>query len=243
MIMMDFSAPPLKENDQTMVLILLGPPGVGKGTQAQKLSKTLELPHISTGDILRANIKEGTPLGKEAKTFMDQGDLVPDALILDMLFDRVANSDCKNGYILDGFPRTIAQAQAYKKRLGTKGTFIALSLYLEEEAIIERLSKRLTCSDCSAPYHLVHSPPIKEGECNQCHGKLIQRTDDQKEVIQKRLSAYHAQTAPLIDYFSKESALKTIDCSSSIEAILEEILDHLQKVHPPLKVGAGAGQS
>lgn len=223
------------QTSQTVVLILLGPPGAGKGTQANILSDTLQLPHISTGDLLRSNIKEGTELGKTAKGYMDQGKLVPDDLILDMLFARVANEDCQRGYILDGFPRTLPQAEAYDKRLGTSAKTIALNLSLSNEEIINRLSKRVTCKECNTPYHLIHSPPKTEGKCDECGGTLIQRSDDKEEVIQKRLNVYEKQTAPLIEYYSKENALKQVSCSQSIDDVLTEILDYLREIYRSLK--------
>lgn len=224
-----------KQVNQTVVLILLGPPGAGKGTQAAILSETLQLPHISTGDLLRSNIKEGTSLGMTAKGYMDQGKLVPDNLILDMLFDRVKEADCQKGYILDGFPRTLPQASAYDERLGTSGKTIALNLSLSQEEIINRLSKRLTCQECSAPYHLLHSPPKTVGKCDECSGTLIQRSDDKEEVIRKRLDVYETQTAPLIEYYSKENTLKQVSCSQSIDEVLTEILDYLREIYRSLK--------
>lgn len=224
-----------KQANQTVVLILLGPPGAGKGTQASILSDTLQLPHISTGDLLRSNIKEGTELGKTAKEFIDQGKLVPDDLILDMLFKRVAREDCKKGYILDGFPRTLSQAKAYDKHLGKNIKRITLNLSLSNEEIINRLSKRMTCQECSAPYHLIHSPPKEEGRCDGCNGALIQRADDQEEVIRKRLNVYEKETAPLIEYYSKEKTLKQIFCLQSIDDVLTEILDYLRQMYHSLK--------
>lgn len=224
-----------KQANQTVVLILLGPPGAGKGTQANILSDTLQLPHISTGDLLRSNIKERTVLGKTAKGFMDQGKLVPDNLILDMLFARVSKEDCQKGYILDGFPRTLPQAQAYDHRLGDEVKTIAINLSLSNEEIINRLSNRVTCKECSAPYHLIHSPPKAEGICDECAGTLVQRSDDKQEVIENRLNVYETQTAPLIDYYSKKENLKQISCNRSIDEVLTEILDYLRDIYRSLK--------
>lgn len=216
------------QSSHMTVLVLLGPPGAGKGTQAKVLSKTLQLPHISTGDLLRTHIKENTELGKEAKAYMDQGQLVPDALILDMLFARVSQEDCQEGYILDGFPRTLDQAQAYDKRLGKETKTIAINLSLDEEVIVHRLGNRLTCQECSTPYHLTFSPPKKEGVCDVCNGLLIKRSDDQEEVIRKRLAVYQNQTAPLIHYYTEQKNLQEVSCDQPIDQVLSEILGHLR---------------
>jgi len=220
-----------EQSQKTVVVVLLGPPGAGKGTQASMLCNALQVPHISTGNLLRANIKEGTPLGKQAQAFMDQGKLVPDDLILEMLFARVALEDCQKGYILDGFPRTLNQAKAYHERLPSSSKPIAINLDLSDQVIIERLSQRLVCSKCSAPFHLKHSPPKVKDICDDCQGELTQRSDDNEDVVRNRLVVYHDQTAPLITYYSKEQQLQTISCNQPIENVLEEILDYLKEIY------------
>lgn len=214
-----------------LILVLLGPPGAGKGTQAVLLSHHLQLPHISTGDLLRENVRNGSALGVLAKGFMEKGHLVPDDLILDMLFLRVSQSDCARGYILDGFPRTLPQAEALQQRLNGHATPIVLNLDLSDAKIVERLSKRVVCESCGTTYHLVYSPPKMPSICDKCQGALIQRSDDTEEVILKRLKVYHAQTAPLITYYSDLQMLHTIPCDQSKENIFNSLLSKLpQKV-------------
>lgn len=213
---------------QTQVLILLGPPGAGKGSQATLIKEKMEIAHISTGDLLRENIKDGTDLGKKAKGYMDAGQLVPDDLIFDMLFARVEKPDCKNGYILDGFPRNIPQAEALQKRL-TDAQVTAISLKIPDSEIVDRITKRQICKSCQAPYHLVHSRPKADGICDKCGGSLYQRSDDTKEVVEERLKVYHDQTAPLIEYYSKQNALHSVDSTTSKEAVLLQILNILSR--------------
>ena len=213
---------------QTQVVILLGPPGAGKGSQATLIQEKKELAHISTGDLLRENIKQGTKLGKQAKIYMDAGRLVPDDLIFDMLFARVEKPDCKKGYILDGFPRNITQAEVLQKKLSDKHDLIAINLAVPDSILVERITKRLICKSCQTPYHIVYSPPKTSGTCDRCDGQLYQRSDDTKEVIQNRLKVYHEQTAPLIDYYGKQKTLQTIDSNQSKEAITLEILKILR---------------
>ena len=215
---------------QTLVLILLGPPGAGKGTQGEMLQTALDVPHISTGNLLRSNIKEETSLGDKAKGFMDAGKLVPDDLILDILFSRVTEKDCSNGYILDGFPRTLDQAKAYHARLNEDTKTVALNLELQDGVIIQRLSSRMVCSGCSSPFHLQHSPPKRKGICDHCNSHLIKRNDDKEEVIKKRLTVYHAQTAHLITYYSKNQSFKGVSCTQPIEKVLDEILEYLKSL-------------
>jgi adenylate kinase len=209
---------------EAMILILMGPPGSGKGTHATPLSRTLSLPHISTGDLFRENIRNQTPLGIEAKKNIDQGKLVPDDLVLDMLFERIARPDCKNGYILDGFPRTIPQAKALDEKLkGQK--VIALNFHLEDPLIIERVTGRIGCKGCGRPYHLKFDPPRHSGICDGCGSELLQRDDDREEIIRKRLDVYRIQTEPLIRHYTKQ--VRHIDSSRSKEQVFQEILEVL----------------
>lgn len=207
-----------------LILVLLGPPGAGKGTQAAMLKKQLGIPHISTGEILRNHILQETPLGKQAAQFMNQGKLVPDALVLDMLFKRIAEPDCTKGYILDGFPRTLPQAKALQAHLSPQKPLVC-NLNLSNGKIVERLTQRLTCSHCQALYHLTYSPPKKLGICDLCSSPLIQRADDAKEVVLHRLQVYREQTEPLIHYYQDLQLLHTFSCDRSPEKIFEELLD------------------
>lgn len=196
-----------------MKIIMLGAPGAGKGTQAKKIAEKYKIPHISTGDIFRANIKNGTELGNKAKTYMDQGLLVPDELVVDLVVDRVKQEDCANGYVLDGFPRTIPQAEALDAALDVIGEKIdyAINVEVPDENIISRMSGRRACVACGATYHLVHIPPKTEGICDTCGKELILRDDDKPETVEKRLKIYHEQTQPLIDYFTKKNVLVEVD--------------------------------
>ncbi len=215
------------EKASPRVLIMLGPPGAGKGTQAALLQQKTHLPHISTGDLLRDHVRQETELGKKAKTFMSGGQLVPDQLIMDMLFDRVSQPDCAQGYILDGFPRTLTQAQALQEKLQKQTKPLVINLELEDAEIIERLSKRVTCEQCGTPYHLAYSPPKIKDECDKCRGKLIQRSDDHRDVVIKRLKVYHEQTAPLIRFYNKLNILHSVSCKQSKEQVFTQILGKL----------------
>lgn len=210
-----------------MILIMLGAPGAGKGTQAAKVAEKLQIPHISTGDIFRANIKNGTELGKKAKGYMDAGKLVPDELVCDLVADRIAKDDCKNGCILDGFPRTIPQAEALEEAVAKLGTKIdyAVNIDVPDEAIITRMSGRRACTSCGATYHLVHNPPKKEGICDVCGAELVLRDDDKPETVRTRLDVYHSQTQPLIDFYNKKGKLVTVDGTQSMEAVFAGILE------------------
>lgn len=209
-----------------MRLIMLGAPGAGKGTQAANLAKELNIPHISTGDIFRANIKNGTELGKKAKSYMDAGKLVPDELVCDLVADRIAQDDCKDGFILDGFPRTIPQAEALAdavEKLGTKIDY-AVNIDVPDEAIIERMSGRRACVNCGATYHVKYNPPKKDGVCDVCGQTLVLRDDDKPETVKTRLDVYHKQTQPLIDYYDGRNLLVTVDGTKSMDDVFSAIL-------------------
>ena len=189
-----------------MKIVMLGAPGAGKGTQAKMIAAKYEVPHISTGDIFRANIKNGTELGRKAKEYMDQGLLVPDELTVDLVIDRLSQEDCKKGYILDGFPRTIPQAEALDAALAKRGEKMdyAIDVDVPDENIVNRMSGRRACTGCGATYHIVHNPSGKGDICETCGEVLVLRDDDQPETVQKRLTVYHDQTQPLIDYYTKQ---------------------------------------
>lgn len=203
---------------------MLGAPGAGKGTQAKMISEKYGIPHISTGDIFRANIKNGTELGKKAKSYMDQGLLVPDELVVDLVVDRVQKEDCKEGYILDGFPRTIPQAEALDAALGEDKIDYALDIEVPDDHIIKRMSGRRACVGCGATYHLVYNPTKTEGVCDVCGEKLILRDDDKPETVQKRLDVYHEQTQPLIDYYKKAGCLVEMDGTLDINVVFENVV-------------------
>ena len=209
-----------------MKIIMLGAPGAGKGTQAKKIADKYQVPHISTGDIFRANIKNGTELGKKAKTYMDQGLLVPDELVVDLVVDRLGQEDCANGCVLDGFPRTIPQAESLDAALAAKGESIdyAIDVDVPDENIINRMSGRRACG---ATYHIVHIPTKVEGVCDRCGEELILREDDKPETVKKRLDVYHAQTQPLIDYYTEKNVLKSVDGTKNMEEVFQAIVDIL----------------
>ncbi|MBE6016143.1 MAG: adenylate kinase [Lachnospiraceae bacterium] len=196
-----------------MKIVMLGAPGAGKGTQAKMIASKYHIPHISTGDIFRANIKEGTELGNKAKGYMDQGLLVPDELVVDLVVDRLTWDDAKEGYVLDGFPRTIPQAEALTKALAEKNEVLdhAINIEIPDQNIIERMGGRRACVACGATYHIVNIPPQIEGKCDKCGAELILRDDDKPETVRKRLEVYHDQTQPLIDYYGNEGVLKEVD--------------------------------
>ena len=212
-----------------MKIVMLGAPGAGKGTQAKMIADKYQIPHISTGDIFRANISNGTELGKKAKTYMDQGLLVPDELVVELVVDRVQQDDCKKGYILDGFPRTIPQAEALTealKKLGEKVDF-AINVEVPDENIVKRMSGRRACVSCGSTYHIVYNPTKVEGVCDKCGNELILREDDKPETVKKRLDVYHEQTQPLIEYYTNEGVLVEVDGTKDMKDVFSAIVDIL----------------
>ena len=209
-----------------MKIVMLGAPGAGKGTQAKMIAAKYQIPHISTGDIFRANIKNGTELGKKAKSYMDQGLLVPDELTVDLVIDRLAQDDCKNGYILDGFPRTIPQAEALDAALAKLGEKMdyAIDVDVPDENIVNRMSGRRACLNCGATYHLISIPPKVEGICDRCGSEIVLREDDKPETVQKRLKVYHEQTQPLIDYYKNQGILKSVDGTQPMDEVFKAIV-------------------
>jgi adenylate kinase len=213
-----------------MIIIFLGPPGSGKGTQAVPIAGKLNLPHVSTGDIFRANLNKGTPLGLEAKKYMDAGALVPDDLVVRLVAGRLAEPDARNGALLDGFPRTAAQAEALSAFLANAGSHVArcLSLEVSDATILTRLSGRRICRNCGVGYHLSFSPPPADGRCGRCGGEIYQRDDDREETIKKRLDVYHRQTSPLIHWYGDHGLLKAVDGEGQVEEITRRIFAALE---------------
>lgn len=209
-----------------MKIIMLGAPGAGKGTQAEKIAEKYQVPHISTGDIFRSNIKNGTELGKKAKTYMDQGLLVPDELVVDLVVDRLKQADCEKGCILDGFPRTIPQAEALDAALKKDNDAVdfAIDIEVPDQAIIDRMSGRRACVNCGMTYHTQYMPPKTEGKCDKCGSDLILRDDDKPETVKKRLDVYHEQTQPLIDYYKKQGCLREVDGTKSMDEVASAII-------------------
>ena len=206
--------------------ILLGPPGAGKGTQAAKIVEKYGVPHISTGDIFRENIKKGTELGKKAQEYMNRGELVPDDLVIEIATTRLLEDDCRNGFLLDGFPRTVYQAEKLDEFLAARGSKIdkVLDIAVEKEELITRLTGRRVCKSCGASFHVVNIPPKQEGVCDYCGGELIQRADDNLETVTNRIDVYEAQTMPLIDYYEKAGNLVHIDGSTGLESVFADIV-------------------
>ena len=213
-----------------MKIIMLGAPGAGKGTQSERIGAKYGLPQISTGDIFRANLSAGTELGMKAKTYMDAGELVPDELTCDLVVDRISKDDCANGYILDGFPRTLAQADLLTKVLAESGDKVdfAVNVDVPDENIIARMSGRRVCGKCGKPYHIVNMPPKVVGVCDNCGGELIQRKDDLAETVKNRLTVYHDQTQPLIDYYDGKGCLVTVDGTKDIDEVFADIIAALE---------------
>lgn len=207
-----------------LIVILLGPPGSGKGTHAPTLSQYLKLPHISTGDLFRENIKNQTPIGIIAKKYIDQGQLVPDEVVLNMLFDRLSKQDCQNGAILDGVPRTVNQAEEITQKLGSKTSLKVVQFSIDSELLTERICGRIGCKSCGRPYHKKYNPPKISGICDFCQGLLVQRADDTENVLKERLKAYEELTAPLIEYYQKMGVLKTVDAALSKEQVFDQVL-------------------
>ncbi len=206
--------------------VLLGPPGAGKGTQAVRLVEKYDIPHISTGDIFRKNIKEGTELGKKAQEYMNAGELVPDELVVDLVKDRLQQDDCKNGFLLDGFPRTIFQAEKLDEFLAEMGQKmdIVINLKVEKDSLIKRLTGRRVCKNCGASYHIINIPPKKDGVCDTCGGELMQRKDDNIETVENRINVYDDQTAPLIGYYKEAGTLVDFDGEQSLDEVFDAIV-------------------
>lgn len=215
-----------------MKIVLLGAPGAGKGTQAQSISKYFSIPHISTGDIFRKNISEGTRLGKTAKRYMDAGQLVPDQLTLELIEDRLDREDCKNGYLLDGYPRTVVQAEFLEEMLSKQHSALNCALLIEvpREVIMERMTGRRVCPSCGASYHLKHNPPRKKDICDICGHKVVQRADDVAETVAERLDVYDEQTRPLIEFYAQRDILRSVDGTRAINQIFNDIVKVLSEV-------------
>lgn len=206
------------------VVILIGPPGCGKGTQAAKLTGEIGIPHISTGDLFRENIANDTELGRQAKTYMNEGKLAPDSLVLDMLFDRITKEDCSKGYLLDGFPRTLPQAEAFNARVLGDSKLLVINLSTPDELIVKRIEGRRTCKKCSQIYNIYYSPPKTKDVCDLCHGELYQRPDDAATIVQERLRVYSAQTEPLIGYYSQQGVLMTVNGDAPPDDVYKQII-------------------
>lgn len=208
-----------------MKIVMLGAPGAGKGTQAKRIAAKFSIPHISTGDIFRANIKNNTLLGAKAKSYMDKGELVPDELVIELIMDRFAQDDCVNGYVLDGFPRTIPQAEELDKALKSVNDNLdyAIDVEVPDDNIINRMSGRRACVNCGATYHVVHNPPKVENECDTCNGELILRDDDKPGTVKNRLDVYHTQTEPLLKYYTEKGILYTVDGTQDMDTVFDSI--------------------
>ena len=215
-----------------MNIILLGPLGGGKGTQAKKIVEKCGIPHIATGDILREAVAKGTELGKKAKEYMDRGELVPDEIVIGIVRERLKQPDCEKGFLLDGFPRTIKQAEALDEMLKELGKDIDAVIYIDvpEEEVVKRITYRRTCRNCGAVYHLIYAPPKEDNKCDKCGGELYQRDDDKEEVVRQRFKVYMENTAPLIEYYEKKGLLYRVDGTKSIDEVFSQIDEILQKI-------------
>ena len=218
-----------------MRIILLGPPGAGKGTQAVRIAEAFAIPHISTGDILRANVREGTDLGREAKRYMDAGDLVPDEVIIGMVGDRLEEPDASEGFLFDGFPRTVPQAQSLERLLVDRGTplDVVLRLSVDHDEVVRRLTGRRTCSQCGRIFHLEFDPPTDEGRCDDCNGDLVQRDDDREDVVLNRLEVYRNQTEPLEHFYWERGLLRDVEAVGEVDDVSARALDILREYGQP----------
>jgi adenylate kinase len=227
-----------------MVLILMGPPGCGKGTQAKRLEEEFGLPQLSTGDLLRKAVKESTPVGIKAKDIMERGDLVPDDIIVGVMRERMSKNDCRNGFILDGFPRTVAQAEALRELLKESGTELSavINIDIEDGEVIRRLTGRRQCGLCGSTYHVEFSPPKKDMLCDKCGAPLIQRSDDKEDTVKARLSVYRRQTAPLISYYEKQGLLKNISGTGNIDKVFAGICSLIEKNSQKRSCSPGSGR-
>ncbi len=214
-----------------MNVVLMGPPGAGKGTQAVRLAEQLSLVHVASGDLFREALAAGTPLGLQAKGYMERGELVPDAIVVDMVLERMARPDCAAGVVLDGFPRTPAQAEALDSALAGRGKRVDAALLIDvpDEVVLERLTGRRICRSCQAPYHVLFNPPAREGVCDRCGGELYQRDDDREGTVRNRLQVYQAQTAPLISYYRQQGVLREVDGAGSLDAVAQGLVRALKQ--------------
>lgn len=230
-----------------MRLVLLGPPGAGKGTQATAIAEAYSIPHIATGDIFRENVKQATPLGEEARVYMERGDLVPDDVVIRMVTDRLERDDARTGFLLDGFPRTVPQAMALEDFLAGRARplDVVLRFNVPEDVVVERIVKRRTCPQCRAVYHLDHAPPRAEGVCDRCGAELVQRKDDTEEVVRHRLEEYHAKTRPLERFYWERGLLRDVEAVGSVADVAQRTMEALADLETPHQrpdhgVGGGA---